>query len=35
MKSKQDWSRRDFIRNSIMAGRAMLLSGVASGVYGV
>lgn len=28
MKNKQDLSRRDFIRNSMMAGGAMLLSGV-------
>lgn len=34
MKSKQDLSHRDFIRNSMMAGGAMLLSGVASRVYG-
>lgn len=34
MKSKQDLSRSDFIRNSMMAGGAMLLSGVASGACG-
>ena len=28
MKNKQDLSRRDFIRNSVMAGGAVLLSGV-------
>ena len=28
MKNKQDLSRRDFIRNSMMAGGAMLLSGI-------
>mgnify|MGYP000485117585 CR=1 FL=1 len=28
MKNKQDLSRREFIRNSMMAGGAMLLSGV-------
>ena len=28
MKNKQDLSRRDFIRNSVMAGGTVLLSGV-------
>lgn len=28
MKNKHDLSRREFIRNSMMAGGAMLLSGV-------